>query len=262
MSSWGEPPDAAHPPYAAPQQPPSPAPHPTYAASAMYAQVPRYVPQPVDARPRIRVSTFVWFTVVLVAVIVLIWLSGPVSPLRPGVDAPGIYADTSGEYAVKTENLGNATGTDVEDAVDRISGGISALVVDDTCGEVAVACVFRDSSTIFVTPRFARMSEEEILRDQGMSWDHIIQHEFMHVLQGKLGSEHAESARLRAMFSELPVGAEYYGDDVDWPVELEADCMAEARYPDFRHAYVGRCSEEQLDFARATLRAALGEGSG
>ncbi|RQP09615.1 MAG: hypothetical protein EAS51_11195 [Microbacteriaceae bacterium] len=260
MSTWGEPPHVPRDPAVAPS--PSAAPGPSYAAAALYAQVPVYDPQAAPApRIRIRASTFVLAGVLLIAVLVLVGLSGPLLNPLVAPDSPRIFADPAGEFSVKTENLGNSSGTDVEAAVDAITGGISALVVsDDVCGDDVIACVYEGRSTIYVPPRYARMSDAELRREVGTSWDDVIRHEFMHVLQGKLGRAHSSSEQLRALFGEPPAGAERYPGEVDWPVEREADCMAEARYPGYVHQYPGRCSEAQLAFARETLRTVSRQG--
>lgn len=270
MSTWGEPPrpphaprDPAASPYASAAPSPSAAPGPSYAAAALYAQVPVYDPQAAPApRVRIRAGTFVLAGVLLVVVLVLVGLSGPLLNPLVAPDSPRIFADPAGEFSVKTQNLGNSSGTEVEAAVDAITGGISALAIsDDVCGDDdVIACVYEGRSTIYVPPRYARMSDAELRREVGTSWDDVIRHEFMHVLQGKLGRAHSSSEELRALFGEPPAGAERYPGEVDWPVEREADCMAEARYPGYVHQYPGRCSEAQLAFARETLRAVSRQG--
>lgn len=217
---------------------------------------------PHEPASRLRVGTMVWVAVLFVAVLLLLRLSGPNSPLQPQADSPLRFADASGEFAVMSENLQNTSGTDAEAALDEISGGIAEYAsFDGVCSDdTAIACVFLGRSTVYVEAEFAQMSDSELARETGQRWDDVMQHEFMHVLQGKIGRGQGGDDELRAMFDEIPTDDEYYAD-ADWPVELEAECMAEVRYPGYRRGYPGSCDAAQLEFARRTLDTATTSGA-
>lgn len=151
------------------------------------------------------------------------------------------------------------SGTDAADALRAVAGDQATLRVADECGEHAVACVFEGQATVIVPPRFAELTEAEMLADGHGTWTDVMRHEFMHVLQHRLGTGLSENAEFLATFDTVPEGiqAHEFYDDVRWPMELSAECMAEVRYPGYQRSYPGFCYDDQLRFARTIIERAL-----
>lgn len=159
------------------------------------------------------------------------------------------------EFAVKEENLVNSSGTDAEAALDGITGGISAFEVGE-CPEHSRACMLRGTSTVVVPPRFAALTDEQLLKQESITWSDVMGHEYMHVLQGKLGSHLYDDETYLRLFDFVPEGGEEY--DVDWAAESSAECMAETMYEEyFARSYPGFCTAEQYEFAEWILDEAL-----
>lgn len=161
------------------------------------------------------------------------------------------------EFSVKDENLVNASGTDAEAALDLTTGGVSGFEVGE-CPDGARACVLRGTSTVVVPSRLAALTEAQLLEEESITWFDLMAHEYMHVLQGKLGSSLYDDQTYLSLFDLPPDGAVGYEDEVDWAAESSAECMAEAMYEEYYvRTYPGFCTDEQYEFARWILDEAL-----
>lgn len=159
------------------------------------------------------------------------------------------------EYGAKLVNLVNDSGTDAEAALDQVSGGAASFRIGD-CGDEALACVYKDA-TVVVTADFAFLTDDELL-DEGLTarWIDVMRHEYMHVLQNKLGERLARDPEYLRLFDVVPVGGEEY-PDADWAYESSADCMAETMDIVYVPLYPGVCVGERGEFARWMLDEAL-----
>ena len=153
------------------------------------------------------------------------------------------------EYAPKPELLANASGTVAEAALDAVSAGVSDISFDDFCGttDEALACV--SSGTVVHIPLELQFYDDErMMAEFDDHWTSIMWHEFAHVIQNKYWFQLSENAEFQRLFVEpaAPRGT----DDVDYPVEHSADCMAAAVLDDYIMGYPGTCTAEKLEFAR------------
>lgn len=162
----------------------------------------------------------------------------------------GLVEHWEEEYAVKPELLVNASGTVAEAALDAASAGVADIAFDDFCGttDEALACV--STGTIVHVPAELESYDDERMRAEfGDHWTSIMWHEFAHVIQNKFWFRLNEDADYQRLFVD-PI-APPDTDDVDYPVEHSADCMAAAVLDDYIMGYPGTCTDEKLEFARS-----------
>ncbi len=177
----------------------------------------------------VSLRTILWGAILAAAFVVVPWAAGGAAPWN------------------------DRSGTDAASALKQVAGDESALRVGDECGEHAVACVFEGQSTVIVPPRYAELTDREMrVRGYG-SWIDVMRHEYMHVLQHRLGTQLSEDANFLATFDHMPAGGEEYDDVGSWSMELSAECMAEVEYVDYRRSYPGVCDNDQLQFARTIV---------
>lgn len=157
--------------------------------------------------------------------------------------------DWEREFAPKPELLVNVTGTVAEAALDAASAGVSDIAFDDFCGSTdeALACV-AGGTTVHVPAELADYDDERMRVEFGDHWTSVMWHEFAHVIQNKYSIRLREHPDYRRLFADpaAPPGH----DDVDYPLEHSADCMAAAVLEDYIMGYDGECTPEKLAFAR------------
>jgi hypothetical protein len=161
-------------------------------------------------------------------------------PLRiPGADAP------------LAEGLINSTGTVAEAALDSISGGAIELVIypaeQSPCPD-AIACV-SGTSQVHMSAPVSVLTDRQLRRTYGLTWDDVMLHEYAHIVQFEwrpVLDQHEDYLRL---FGGLDPGVEFDDEQVDYPIEHLADCMAESVDSGFSNAYPGDCTSDQLAFA-------------
>ena len=129
-------------------------------------------------------------------------------------------------YSPKPENDGNATGTIQEEILDRVSGGVATLVVDDGCGEAA--CVNDDVTTV------VHLNAAYVNR-MDYDWEDVMMHEWAHINQHKYSKRMVMGDDLSTLFTMDP--------------ELHADCMVLAVKPDYEVRYNSVCTPEMLESA-------------
>lgn len=159
-------------------------------------------------------------------------------------------AEWEATYGPKPELLANASGTPAEAALDTISAGVADISFDDFCGTTddALACV-SSGNVVHVPAEITHYTDAQMRDEFGDHWASVMVHEFAHVVQNKYGIRLRDDRDYRRLFVEPSAPAEV-GDDVDYPAEHSADCMAAAIQDDYIMGYPGDCTPEKLDFAR------------
>jgi hypothetical protein len=146
--------------------------------------------------------------------------------------------------------LTNSTGTAAEAALDRISGGAIELVVHaverSPCPE-AIACV-SGTSQVHISAPVSVLTDIQLRRTYGLSWDDVMLHEYAHVVQFEWRPELEQHEDYLRLFGGLDPGVEL-DEQLDYPIEHLADCMALSVDSGFTNAYPGVCTPEQLAFA-------------
>jgi hypothetical protein len=129
-------------------------------------------------------------------------------------------------YTLHEENLENATGSVQEAFMDEISDGLVTISFDSECR--STACVTHGEPTV-VHIRADYRDRTDLI------WEDIMWHEYAHVIQKKYDGR-------------MMIGLDYAGL-FNSDNELHADCMAEAKKPDFQSPYGSECSPEMLELA-------------
>ena len=151
-------------------------------------------------------------------------------------------------FAPKPELLTNASGTAAEAALDTVSGGVSDIVFDDSCGpaEEALACVW-SGSVVHVPTELRDLSDAELTADYGDFWVSVMIHEYGHVVQNKYINRLLADADFQRLFVDIEQPPD--ADEFDVPIEYSADCMGVLVVPHYVPGYLETCTTEQLAFA-------------
>lgn len=158
-------------------------------------------------------------------------------------------ADWRTEFAAKPENEGNATGTEAEAVLDRVSGGVSAISTTeaDPCdadGEDVLACV-KGGSVVYVPSALAGLSDAELVARTGVTWELVMTHEFAHVIQNRFEDRLLEDPTFVALFPPVHPDLAI----LTYNLEHSADCMAALHLEGYVNVYPGECTPEQTAFA-------------
>jgi hypothetical protein len=161
----------------------------------------------------------------------------------------GLVEKWEADFAPKPELLANATGSVAEAALDAVSAGVADIRFDDFCGttDEALACV-ATGTVVHVPAELLDYDDERMRAEFGDHWTSVMWHEFAHVIQNKYLFRLWDDPEFQRLFVDpaAPPG----NDDVDYPAEHSADCMAAAILDDYIMGYDGECTPEKLEFAR------------
>jgi len=148
------------------------------------------------------------------------------------------YATWKELYVDHPDYSKNESGTPVEAELDKVSGGVSPMIIDTRCSDGSIdidshpiACVgANEPTTVHV--------ETDLINDPRFvnEWDSYMLHEFAHVIQFKY------IYWLRT--------SEDYINLFDSDEEHHADCMAWSVKSDYNGGYGGTCTPEQLAAAK------------
>lgn len=146
----------------------------------------------------------------------------------------------------------NWSGTDAEEALDRLSGGSAILAIDPwdspICPKTAIACA-GNWGDVHITAGDSLLSNEMLLMVEGIDWDWVMRHEYAHVVQSGWGTLLTSDPRFQELFVDIPI-PDTFNPTLDYAIEHSADCMAVAADPGYRPSYPGECTPDQVEFAR------------
>jgi hypothetical protein len=162
-------------------------------------------------------------------------------------------------FSPKPELLTNASGTAAEAALDTVSGGVSDIVFDDSCGSAdeALACAF-GGTVVHVPSELRNLSDAELTAGYGDFWMSVMAHEYAHIVQNKYIYRFLADADYQRLFVDIEQPAD--ADEYDVPIEYSADCMGVVLLPDYVPGYLEQCTPEQLAFATTVWDGSFVEG--